>query len=60
MDVMRSSRPLHVRTLRPEPSRIGKLSVGFWVIFGFFVGIATSIGARVLLCPQVEVVQPAP
>jgi hypothetical protein len=35
-------------------------AVGFWIFSGFLVGLATSIGARILFCPLVDDVQPAP
>src|SRR5258705_11011924 len=54
----RTSRPPTSKTWRGDPA-LGKVTVGFWVFFGFFVGLATSIGARVLLCPQVDAPQPA-
>jgi hypothetical protein len=29
-------------------------AIGFWIFSGFLIGLATSVGARILLCPQVE------
>jgi hypothetical protein len=37
-----------------------KTAIGFWIFSGFLIGLATSIGARILLCPQVEEVSAAP
>jgi hypothetical protein len=35
-------------------------AIGFWIFSGFLIGLATSIGARILLCPQVEEARATP
>lgn len=53
----RSSRPPLSKTLR-SGSAVGKVAIGFRIFAGFFIGLATSVGARVLLCPDVEAARP--
>ena len=36
------------------PPAIRGVTIGFWVFSGFLIGLVTSIGARVLLCPYIE------
>jgi hypothetical protein len=47
----RSSRPPPRRTLKGVPAIRGA-AIGFWVFSGFVIGLGTSLGARILLCPS--------
>src|SRR5262245_26121630 len=50
----RSNRtPPQVKVLTGAPMMRGT-AIGFWIFSGFHVGLATSIGARILLCPTVD------